>query len=65
MASRGGCPGRPGTREPDGNDPRWVLRDLGDAALGTAYMSTVGPDEPFTTVDLTVNYLRPVWSERL
>jgi uncharacterized protein (TIGR00369 family) len=28
-------------------------------------MSTVDPDESFTTVDLTVNYLRPVWSGRL
>ena len=42
-----------------------VLCDLGDAALSTAYMSTVNPDESFTTVDLTVNYLRPVWSGRL
>ncbi|RLM89459.1 PaaI family thioesterase [Haloarcula sp. Atlit-7R] len=42
-----------------------ILCDLGDAALSTAYMSTVDPDESFTTVDLTVNYLRPVWSGRL
>jgi uncharacterized protein (TIGR00369 family) len=28
-------------------------------------MSTVTPDQSFTTVDLTVNYLRPVWSGRL
>jgi uncharacterized protein (TIGR00369 family) len=42
-----------------------VLCDLGDAALSTAYMSTVNPDESFTTVDLTVNYLRPVWRGRL
>lgn len=42
-----------------------VLCDLGDAALGTAYMSTVEPDESFTSVDLTVKFLRPVWSDRL
>lgn len=42
-----------------------VLCDLGDAAMGTAYMSTVGPDESFTTVDLTVNFLRPVRSDCL
>jgi uncharacterized protein (TIGR00369 family) len=42
-----------------------VLCDLGDAALGTAYMTTVEPDESFTTVDLTINFLRPVWSGRL
>lgn len=28
-------------------------------------MSTVEADESFTTVDLTVNFLRPVWSGRL
>jgi uncharacterized protein (TIGR00369 family) len=42
-----------------------VLCDIGDAALSSAYMSTVGPDESFTTVDLTVNFLRPVWVGRL
>jgi len=42
-----------------------VLCDLGDAALSTAYMSTLEADESFTTVDLTVNFLRPVRSERL
>lgn len=42
-----------------------VICDLGDAAMGTAYMSTVRPDESFTTVDLTVNFLRPVWTGRL
>lgn len=42
-----------------------VLCDLGDAALSTAYMSTVDPGESFTTVDLTVKFLRPVWTDRL
>lgn len=42
-----------------------VLCDLGDAAMGAAYMSTVEADESFATVDLTVNFLRPVWTERL
>lgn len=42
-----------------------VLCDLGDAAMGTAYMSTVEPDESFTTVDLTANFLRPVRTGRL
>ncbi|WP_396611950.1 PaaI family thioesterase [Haloferax sp. S1W] len=42
-----------------------VLCDIGDAALSTAYMSTVEPGASFTTVDLTVNYLRPVWSGQL
>lgn len=42
-----------------------VLCDLGDAALSTAYMSTLDDDELFTTVDLTVHYLRPVRRDRL
>lgn len=42
-----------------------VLCDLGDASLGTAYMSTLDPGESFTTVDLTANFLRPVRSGRL
>lgn len=42
-----------------------VLCGLGDAAMGTAYMSTVNPNESFTTVDLTVNFLRPVRTARL
>ena len=42
-----------------------VYCDLGDAALSTAFMSTIDSDESFTTVDLMINYLRPVWSGRL
>lgn len=42
-----------------------VLCDLGDAALSTAYMSTLDDDELFTTVDLTIHFLRPVRTNRL
>lgn len=42
-----------------------VLCDLGDAALSTAYMSTLDKDELFTTVDLTIHFLRPVRTDRL
>jgi uncharacterized protein (TIGR00369 family) len=42
-----------------------VLCDLGDAAMGIAYASTLGPEESFTTLELHVNYLRPVWDDRL
>ena len=42
-----------------------VLCDIGDAAMGVAYASTVGEDESFTTLELGVNYLRPVWEDRL
>lgn len=42
-----------------------ILCDFGDAALSTAYLSTVNPDESFTTIALTVNSIRPIWSGRL
>lgn len=42
-----------------------ILCDVGDAAMGVAYASTLGPEESFTTLELDVNYLRPVWDARL
>lgn len=42
-----------------------VICDIGDAAMGVAYATTVGRDESFTTLELGVNYLRPVWEDRL
>jgi uncharacterized protein (TIGR00369 family) len=42
-----------------------VLCDLADAAMGMAFVSTLAPDESFTTMSLTINFFRPVWSERL
>ncbi len=42
-----------------------VLCDVGDAAMGYAYASTLESDESFTTLELKVNYLRPVWDATL
>lgn len=42
-----------------------VLCDIGDAALSTAYMSTLEEGQLFTTVDLRINFLRPVRTGRL
>lgn len=42
-----------------------VICDVGDAAMGIAYASTLDADESFTTLELHVNYLRPVWDDRL
>jgi uncharacterized protein (TIGR00369 family) len=42
-----------------------VLCDLSDAAMGMAFVSTLGPDETFTTVDLSINFFRPVWQTLL
>ena len=42
-----------------------ILCDLADAAMGTAYFSTLGPGESFTTLELKINFLRPFWTGRL
>ena len=42
-----------------------VLCDLADAAMGMAFVSTLAPDESFTTMGLNINYFRPVWNARL
>src|SRR6476659_10439654 len=42
-----------------------ILCDLADAAMGMAYASTLGEGESFTTLELKINFLRPVKSARL
>ena len=42
-----------------------ILCDLADAAMGTAYFSTLEEGESFTTLELKINYLKPVWSGHL
>jgi uncharacterized protein (TIGR00369 family) len=38
-----------------------VLCDLADAAMGMAFVSTLAPDESFTTMGLSISFFRPVW----
>ena len=38
---------------------------LADSAMGLAYASTLGEGESFTTLELKINFLRPVWSGKL
>jgi uncharacterized protein (TIGR00369 family) len=38
-----------------------VLCDLADAAMGMAFVTTLAPDESSTTVELSINFFRPVW----
>jgi uncharacterized protein (TIGR00369 family) len=38
-----------------------VLCDIADAAMGIAFASTLAADESFTTIELKINFLRPVW----
>src|SRR5262245_35991360 len=42
-----------------------VLCDLTDAAMGMAFVSTLAPDESFTTAALSINFFRPVWQTLL
>ncbi len=42
-----------------------ILCDLADAAMGMAYASSLDEDETFTTLELKINFLKPVWSGRL
>lgn len=42
-----------------------VLCDVADAAMGVAFASTLADDESFTTLELKINFLRPVWKEKL
>jgi hypothetical protein len=39
-----------------------MLCDIADAAMGIAFASTLAPDESFTTVELKINFFRPVWA---
>jgi len=42
-----------------------VLCDIADAAIGTAHFTTIADGESFTSIDLQINFFRPVWNERL
>jgi len=42
-----------------------VLCDIADAAMGIAFASTLEKDESFTTLELKINFLKPVWRATL
>jgi len=42
-----------------------ILCDIADSAMGMAYASTLGEGETFTTLELKINFLRPIRSARL
>jgi uncharacterized protein (TIGR00369 family) len=42
-----------------------VLCDIADAAMGIAFATTLAPDESFTTIELKINFFRPVWVAEL
>jgi uncharacterized protein (TIGR00369 family) len=42
-----------------------VLCDLADAAIGIAHFTTLAEGESLASIDLQINFFRPVWNERL
>jgi uncharacterized protein (TIGR00369 family) len=42
-----------------------ILCDLADLAMGAAFASTLKDNETFTTLELKMNFLRPVWKDTL
>ena len=42
-----------------------ILCDIADAAMGIAFASTLAPEESFTTIELKINFFRPVWQAQL
>jgi uncharacterized protein (TIGR00369 family) len=39
-----------------------VLCDVTDMAMGLAYATTLAEGESFTTIELKINFLRPIWT---
>jgi len=42
-----------------------VLCDIADAAMGCAFAATLDEGESFTTLELKINFLKPIWNARL
>jgi uncharacterized protein (TIGR00369 family) len=42
-----------------------IYCDLADAAMGYAFAATLGEDATFTTVELKINFFRPVRQGKL
>ena len=42
-----------------------ILCDIADAAMGLAYASSLAEGESFTTLELKINFLKPIWNGKL
>lgn len=42
-----------------------ILCDISDAAMGSAFVTTLAEDEIFTTIEIKVNFLKPIFKSRL
>ena len=52
-------------RNPMGTLHGGILCDIADAAMGVAYASNLADGESFTTLELKINFLKPIWNARL
>src|SRR5262245_65181211 len=52
-------------RNPMGTLHGGILCDIADAAMGMAYASNLNEGESFTTLELKINFLKPLWNARL
>jgi uncharacterized protein (TIGR00369 family) len=52
-------------RNPMGTLHGGILCDIADAAMGIAYASRLNEGESFTTLELKINFLKPIWNARL
>ena len=50
---------------PMGTTHGGILCDLADAAMGCAFGSTIAAGESYTTLELAINFLKPVWATTL
>src|ERR1041385_8011954 len=50
---------------PMGPLPGGLLCDAAEAAMAIAYAATLGEGETFTTLELKINFLKPVWTGKL
>ncbi len=42
-----------------------ILCDIAEAAMNAAYLTTLQDGESFTTLEMKINYLKPVWRSQL
>ena len=42
-----------------------ILCDIADAAMGIAYAATLAEGESFTTLELKISFLKPIWNSAL
>lgn len=52
-------------RNPMGTLHGGIVCDIADAAMGMAYASNLNDGESFTTLELKINFFKPIWNASL